>query len=184
MKLTTLLVISLAVFLVGCAGSEKKAEKEDATSDAPLTASAKVISSSNESVGEARFEEEDNGVKVTVEVSGLPPGKHGMHIHEVGKCEGPDFGTAGGHFNPTLKEHGKDNPHGHHLGDLPNLEVKEDGTATMTVFAEGLTLQKDAEHSIMDGEGTSIVIHENEDDYMTDPTGESGGRIACGVIQS
>ena len=139
MKLTTLLVISFSIFLVGCASSEEKAEKEKATSDTPLTASAKVISSNNESLGEARFEEQDNGVKVTVEVSGLSPGKHGIHIHEVGKCEGPDFGTAGGHFNPTFKEHGKDNAHGHHLGDLPNLEVKEDGTALMTVFTEGVS---------------------------------------------
>lgn len=185
MKLTTLLIISLGVFLVGCADKDEKAEQQSVSdSSVALTATAKVMSSDNKSLGEAKFEEQADGVKVTVTVSGLPAGKHGMHIHEVGKCEGPEFGTAGGHFNPTQKEHGKDNPHGHHLGDLPNLEVAEDGTATMSVLAEGVTLQKDAEHSLMDGEGTALVIHENEDDHITDPTGESGGRIACGVIQS
>ncbi|MFJ7408038.1 MULTISPECIES: superoxide dismutase family protein [unclassified Lysinibacillus] len=180
MKLTTLLIISLGVFLVGCASNKEEA-------NAPLTAKAKVIGSNNESYGDAYFEEQDNGVKVTLNLSGFPAeakGLHGMHIHETGKCEGPDFGTAGGHFNPTFKEHGKDNPNGHHLGDLPNLEIAEDGTAKMTVMAEGVTLKKDAEYSLLDGEGTAIVIHESADDYMTDPTGESGGRIACGVIQS
>lgn len=167
MKLTTLLIISLGVFLVGCGDKDEKAEQQSVSdSSVALTATAKVMSSNNESLGEAIFEEQADGVKVTVTVSGLPAGKHGMHIHEVGKCEGPDFGTAGGHFNPTQKEHGKDNPHGHHLGDLPNLEVAEDGTATMSVLAEGVTLQKDAEHSLMDGEGTALVIHENEDDHL------------------
>lgn len=99
MKLTALLVISFFIFLVGCASSEVKAERKNATSDAPLTANAKVISSNNESLGEAQFEEQDNGVKVMVEVSGLSPSKQGVHIHEGGKCEG----TAGGHFNPRLK---------------------------------------------------------------------------------
>lgn len=185
MKRTALLIISLGVLLAGCTDKKEEVGKESATSnaDAPLTATVKVMGSNNESHGEAIFEEEENGVKVTLKLSGLSEGLHGMHIHEVGKCEGPDFMTAGGHFNPTHKEHGKDNPHGHHLGDLPNLEVAADGTANMSVFAEGVTLQKNTEHSLLDGEGTALVIHESEDDYMTDPTGESGGRIACGVIQ-
>lgn len=186
MKKISILIISLTVFVGGCNLFDKKDEKVAVNSNAnsSLTATAKVIGSNNESYGNAFFEEEDNGVKVTLALSGLPAGAHGIHIHSVAKCEAPKFESAGSHFNPTNKEHGKLNPNGYHLGDLPNLEVGEDGTVDLNFLAEGVTLQKNAENSLMDGEGTSLVIHEAADDYKTDPAGNSGARIACGAIQS
>jgi len=187
MKKISILLISLTVFVGGCNLFDKKEEKvavnSNANTNASLTATAKVIGANNESYGNAYFEEEDNGVKVTLALSGLPAGTHGTHIHAVGKCEAPKFESAGPHFNPTNKEHGTLNPKGYHLGDLPNLEIGEDGTVDLTFLAEGVTLQKDAGNSLLNGEGTALVIHESADDYKTDPAGNSGTRIACGVIQ-
>jgi superoxide dismutase, Cu-Zn family len=117
-----------------------------------------------------------------VNVSQLPPGKHGIHVHAVGKCDGPAFTTAGGHLNPDTKKHGKDNPEGPHAGDLLMIEAKADGTAKATLLDTMVTLG-DGPNSVFHEGGTSIVIHEKEDDYKTDPAGNSGARIACGVIQ-
>jgi Cu-Zn family superoxide dismutase len=184
MKKISILIISLTVFVGGCSFFDKKEDKVavNATKSS-LTATAKVIGSNNESYGNAYFEEEDNGVKVTLALSGIPAGTHGIHIHSVGKCEPPTFESAGPHFNPTNKEHGTLNPKGYHLGDLPNLEIGEDGIVDLNFVAEGVSLQKNVENSLLDGEGTSLVIHESADDYKTDPSGNSGARIACGVIQ-
>ncbi|QPQ33444.1 MULTISPECIES: superoxide dismutase family protein [unclassified Lysinibacillus] len=184
MKKISILIISLSVFVGGCSFFDKKEDKVAVNAtNSSLTATAKVISSNNESYGNAYFEEVDNGVKVTLALSGVPAGTHGIHIHSVGKCEPPTFESAGPHFNPTNKEHGTLNPKGYHLGDLPNLEIGEDGTVDLNFVAEGVSLQKNVENSLLDGEGTALVIHESADDYKTDPSGNSGARIACGVIQ-
>ncbi|EAZ86306.1 MULTISPECIES: superoxide dismutase family protein [Bacteria] len=183
MKKISLISLSLLVLVGGCSFFDKKEEKVQVNASSPLTATAKVIGANNESYGNAYFQEEDNGVMMTLALSGLPPGTHGIHIHEVGKCEPPKFESAGAHFNPTKKEHGKLNPNGYHLGDLPNLEVGDDGNVDLNFLAEGLTLQKDQPNSLLDSDGSSIVIHESADDYKTDPAGNSGARIACGVIQ-
>lgn len=184
MKKISLIGLSLLVFVGGCSFFDKKEEKVPVNAESsPLTATAKVIGANNESYGNAYFQEEDNGVRMTLALTGLPPGTHGIHIHEVGKCEPPKFESAGGHFNPTHKEHGKLNPKGYHLGDLPNLEVGEDGNVDLDFLAEGLTLQKNKPNSLLDSDGSAIVIHESEDDYKTDPAGNSGARIACGAIQ-
>jgi Cu-Zn family superoxide dismutase len=113
-------------------------------------------------------------------VAGLSPGAHGIHLHAVGKCEPPGFTSAGGHLNPFAKEHGMENPAGSHLGDLPNLDVSADGTATMS-FPLGLS-PRALQTQMFDGDGTAIVIHAGPDDYRTDPSGNSGGRVACGVF--
>lgn len=183
MKKMSLLIISLLVFVGGCSLFEKKEQKVAVNANSGLTATAKVIGKNNESYGNAYFEEEDNGVRMTLALSGVPAGTHGIHIHSVGKCEPPTFESAGPHFNPTNKEHGKDNPKGYHLGDLPNLEVGEDGKVDLNFLAEGLTLEKNAANSLLRDGGTALVIHESEDDYKTDPSGNSGARIACGIIQ-
>ena len=149
---------------------------------APKSAHADIVNAQGQNIGTAKILPAKKGVKIEVSVAQLPPGKHGIHIHAVGKCEGPAFTTAGGHLNPDTKKHGKDNPEGPHAGDLLMIDVKADGTAKATLLDTMVTLGDGANSLFHDG-GTSIVIHEKEDDYKTDPTGNSGGRIACGVIQ-
>jgi Cu-Zn family superoxide dismutase len=149
---------------------------------AQKSAHADIVNAQGQNIGTARILPAKKGVKIEVSVSQLPPGKHGIHIHAVGKCEGPAFTTAGGHLNPDTKKHGKDNPEGPHAGDLLMIDVKADGTAKATLLDTMVTLG-DGSNSLFHDGGTSIVIHEKEDDYKTDPTGNSGARIACGVIQ-
>jgi superoxide dismutase, Cu-Zn family len=108
---------------------------------------------------------------------------HGFHIHEVGKCEGPDFKSAGGHFNPSGKEHGKKNPKGHHAGDMENVSADPSGNAKGTFKLKGIALEGKAEDSLFRANGTSIVIHASADDHKSNPAGNSGDRIACGVIE-
>ncbi|HEY0309069.1 MAG TPA: superoxide dismutase family protein, partial [Acidobacteriaceae bacterium] len=110
-------------------------------------------------------------------------GTHAVHIHQFAKCEGPDFKSAGGHFNPDGKQHGMENPMGHHNGDLPgNLVVGPTHTGTVDFTVNYLTMAPDAANSIFANGGTSIMIHDHADDMMTDPTGNAGNRIACGVV--
>jgi len=149
---------------------------------APKSAHADMVNAQGQKIGTAKILPAKKGVKIEVSVAQLAPGKHGIHIHAVGKCDGPDFKTAGGHLNPDTKKHGKENPEGPHAGDLLNIEVKADGTAKATLLDTMVTLGDGANSLFHDG-GTAIVIHEKEDDYKTDPTGNSGGRIACGIIQ-
>jgi Cu-Zn family superoxide dismutase len=145
-------------------------------------AHADIVNTTGDKIGTATFVPSAGGVRVDVSVSQLSPGTHGIHIHTVGKCEGPEFKTAGGHFNPAEKKHGRDNPSGPHNGDLPNIEVGADGKATTSLLDTNVTLGE-GPNSLFAPGGTSIVIHATQDDYKTDPAGNSGARIACGVIQ-
>ena len=145
------------------------------------TARAQLRNGAGEAVGNATFAEEADGVKITVEASGLAPGSHGFHIHAVAKCDPPDFASAGGHFNPLGKKHGVKNPEGAHAGDLPNLEVGSDGTGKVEVVDKAITLGE-GPNSLFQADGTSLVIHASADDEVTDPSGNSGARIVCGVI--
>lgn len=148
-----------------------------------LSAKAEIKNAQGESIGTAALTEVPEGVKITIRVSKLIPGKHGIHIHEFGKCDPPDFKSSGGHFNPTHREHGLTNPKGAHGGDLPNLGVGPDGTANMELITKTITLAP-GPNSLIRPEGTSIIIHAKEDDEKTDPSGNSGDRIACGIITS
>jgi Cu-Zn family superoxide dismutase len=121
------------------------------------------------------------GVSIALDVKGLKPGEHGVHLHAVPKCEGPAFTSAGPHFNPETKKHGTQNPEGPHAGDMPNLTVGADGTAKATVTDPRVTLGTGANSLFANG-GTAIVIHAGPDDMKTDPSGGSGDRIACGAI--
>ena len=137
-------------------------------------AKAELKDAQDKVVGTAMLNEVSGGVKIALKASGLKTGDHGFHIHAVGKCEPPAFTSAGGHFNPGNKKHGKKNPEGAHAGDLPNLKVGADGTGSIDVTAGGVTLK--------DVAGLALVIHADPDDEKTDPTGNSGARVACGVI--
>ncbi|MFX3633266.1 MAG: superoxide dismutase family protein [Candidatus Pristimantibacillus sp.] len=142
-----------------------------------------IINSTGASVGEAWLTEKEDGVHLHLKASKLPPGMHGIHFHTVGKCDTPSFESAGAHFNPENKEHGFNNPKGFHDGDLPNIQVGNDGTVDTELITKHLTLAKDAPNSLLKADGTALVIHEKADDYVTDPAGNSGSRIACGIIK-
>jgi Cu-Zn family superoxide dismutase len=150
----------------------------------PKSAHANIVNAQGAKIGSAKITSTTKGVKIAVTVSELTPGEHGIHIHTVGKCEGPAFTSSGGHFNPTSAHHGihnAQNPNPH-LGDLPNLVVDASGKGKASFFVEGVTLG-DGANSLFHEGGTSIVVHAKADDLMSDPSGNSGDRIACGVLE-
>ena len=153
-----------------------------ATAQAQPSATAEVKDASGKVLGAAIFTQVADGVQVSARFQGLPPGPHGIHVHAAGQCE-PPFASAGGHFNPTGHKHGLRNPEGAHAGDLPNLMVAADGTGSISALARGATLSA-GPASLFDADGSALVIHANADDDVTDPAGNSGDRIACGVIRA
>ena len=145
-------------------------------------ASAQLVGADGAPVGWAKFVEDADGrVHVNVHVDGMAPGRHGIHLHAVASCIGPAFTSAGGHHNPLGAQHGLDNPAGAHAGDLPNLEVNIVGRGRLQATTDLATLSA-GPAGLFDPNGSAIIIHAGEDDQVTDPTGNSGARIACGVI--
>jgi Cu-Zn family superoxide dismutase len=132
--------------------------------------------------GSATLTQTPSGVLIALSVKNLPAGEHAFHVHAVGKCE-PPFTSAGGHFNPESKKHGLMSGEGHHAGDMPNLHIPTSGELSVEVVNASITLDKGKPSSVFGPNGTALVVHAGKDDYKTDPTGDAGGRIACGVIE-
>jgi Cu-Zn family superoxide dismutase len=147
-------------------------------------ASVSLRNAAGREVGAAVLTEDGAGVHVVLQVEGLRPGEHGIHFHEVGRCERPDFASAGGHFNPSRHQHGLSNPLGPHEGDLPNLVADAHGTAVYTATAPLVTLGLgNPAVSLFDADGSALVIHAGPDDQRTSPAGNSGDRVVCGVVR-
>ena len=143
-------------------------------------ATASLNDASGNEVGKATLTNTPSGVLIRLDLTKLPAGEHAFHIHATGKCEPPDFKSAGPHFNPDTTKHGFENPEGPHAGDMPNLFVPGDGKLSLEVLNPGASLSGEA--ALLDADGAALVIHAGADDYQTDPAGNAGDRIACGVI--
>lgn len=180
-----LFVLIVVMILAACQGKPKMEESLDSAAvlaDKPADVEVSLINQEGVEIGMALLKERKDGVEINVEASHLPPGLHGFHVHEKGVCEGATFESAGGHYNPAEKEHGFDNVNGPHKGDLHNIETQVDGTINQAVFSEWLTLEKGASNSVFTEAGTALVIHADPDDYTSQPAGNAGERIVCGVI--
>jgi Cu-Zn family superoxide dismutase len=167
-------VLAAAALAGGCAGGRP-------TDEPSRVAWVELKTASGESVGSAVLEEDGGRVRIVVQARGLVPGRHGIHVHAVGRCEPPTFESAGAHFNPLGKPHGLANPEGPHAGDLPDLEADASGLTEYVAVTDRLTLGT-GPTSILDGDGSALVIHARADDQRTDPSGNSGERLLCGPI--
>jgi Cu-Zn family superoxide dismutase len=189
--------MSLAVIISACSSGSDDEQKsqgqhssngEDATeSEDNATDEEEVLVSldnaDEEVVATATITEDNEGVHIKLEGEDLPEGTHAFHIHEKGICEAPDFESAGGHYNPEDKNHGKEDPDGPHAGDFDNIEVGKDGKVNEEFTTDKVTLEKGKENTLYTDEGTSLVIHAGADDYKSQPSGDAGDRIACGAIE-
>ena len=183
MIFTALIAASLG--MSACQASTEFESKEDSlpvSEKAVAPVNVDMINSEGIEIGTATLTEAPKGVTIRLKAEGLESGTKAIHLHETGKCEKPDFTSAGEHFNPAKKQHGFDNPKGFHAGDLPNIEIDDNGTVDVELHAPDVTLQHGKKNSLLDEDGSAIIIHEREDDYMTDPAGNSGDRIACGAL--
>jgi superoxide dismutase, Cu-Zn family len=146
------------------------------------TATATLIDATGKSIGTATVKDVGHGLELKVKARGIAPGLKAIHLHAVGSCELPKFVSAGPHWNPGMKQHGKDNPAGPHAGDLPNLTVGGNGRVSYKTTAHGFTLT--GASGLLDADGGAVIIHAKPDDYITDPTGNAGDRIVCGVFKA
>ncbi|HEX8485578.1 superoxide dismutase family protein [Sphingomonas sp.] len=174
MMMRTITTAALAAFaLTGCA----KTMETGTGVTGGRTAAAALRTADGADAGRATATEVAGGIRFTADVMALPAGTHGIHVHTTGACDAPAFTSAGPHWNPAAAKHGTMNPQGPHVGDLPNLILGTDGRGTVAVTIPGATMD-----GLLDADGAAMVVHAGADDLMTDPSGNSGGRIACGVF--
>lgn len=174
MRIVGVTAMAAVLMLAGCADDKPKVGTPIAGG---RIAMATLRTPAGKEIGRATVREVAGGLRVTIDARFLPPGMHGAHLHTVGRCEGPDFASAGPHWNPTGMKHGAMNPQGPHGGDLPNLSIGADGRGTLGINLPGASFD-----ALLDADGAAMVIHADVDDMVTDPSGNSGGRIACGVL--
>lgn len=170
--------LALAGLLAACATNSAAPEAAPTT---PASATVALAGADGRSMGSATLTDTPSGIRLVIDARNVSSGAHGFHLHMVGLCEAPGFTTAGTHWNPTHMVHGKDAPGGPHMGDLPNLIAGTDGVGRLEVTIPGAQLMA-GPNPLLDVDGAALVIHASADDYKTDPTGNSGGRIACGVV--
>jgi Cu-Zn family superoxide dismutase len=175
------LIVGVGFALFASASPSAQTPTGTSGSSAVPTASANLVDTEGRTVGEARLQQTPHGVLLKLELRNATPGVHALHIHEVGRCQAPSFESAGGHFAPSGRQHGFLNAKGPHAGDLPNIEVPATTQLTVEHLVADVTLEPGA-HSLLDSNGSAIVIHTGKDDYATEPAGDSGDRIACGRI--
>ncbi|WP_310467573.1 superoxide dismutase family protein [Sphingomonas sp.] len=169
--------------LAACGGepAQQPVSNDSTAVAAAQPATAALNNAAGNNVGQVSLTEGPDGVTIKLAATGLSPGAHGIHVHTVGRCEGPKFDSAGPHWNPAGKKHGRDNPDGAHLGDLVNFDAAADGRGEASFVIAGATLREGAQ-AVIDGDGAAVVIHAKADDYKTDPSGDSGDRIACATL--
>lgn len=178
MKQSVMLTSLCALGLSACVSNDRLVEPEPIAG----AVATDLRDMTGRSVGTATGTQEGDRLRIRIVGTALPPGVHGAHLHAVGACQPPDFASAGPHWNPTGRQHGTQNPQGHHLGDLPNLLIGTDGQGTLEFVAPAVQLER-GDRALIDRDGASLVIHALADDNRTDPSGNSGARIACGVLQ-
>ena len=188
MRASTALILPLIFAATACGSNTNPAAPVAEASDtlpidagpsaAPTRAVATLKTADGKDAGTVTLIPAGAGMRLAVQVKGMPAGEHGIHIHAVGKCEGPKFESAGGHWNPLNKQHGLDNPAGAHGGDLPNLTVAADGSGIVSTTLTGTVAD------LLDTDGAALVIHAKRDDGKTDPSGDSGDRIACAMLEA
>lgn len=186
---------ALTAILAGAAAAQDEPASPDQSPDRAanpdVVTSAEMIDADGQPVGTVEVRQLTHGTVFIADLQGLLPGPHGFHIHETGRCEPPDFQSAGGHYSPLEMVHGFDSPEGYHAGDLPNVHVREDGTALAEVHSTRVTLlpvedarptSEDGPFTLLDEDGSALMIHARGDDYQAQTEGSTGPRIACGVI--
>ncbi|WP_432806510.1 superoxide dismutase family protein [Lederbergia lenta] len=184
-KIGLFLTFAVFAFIISACNANKDSTPQGDEEAVPVSGhtpvSVNVLNTEGAKIGKASLSETKEGVKIDLKAEGMEPGIKAIHIHETAKCDPPDFKSAGAHFNPGHREHGFENPKGFHAGDLPNIEISDKGTVNVSIVAPNVTLQQ-GEKSLLDEDGSALVIHEKADDYKTDPAGNAGDRIACGTI--